>query len=279
MIRPFTLITMLLAAGSGAYLFAVKHHAQMLDDQIAGISQESRLDAQRIRVLQAQWALETDPTRLAQLASQVTNLQPMQPAQLVTLAALRTSLPAAGSKPPENNPELPVQPAAPPELVASSAPPAQVDAAAPSVARPNAVRPSAARPNAQLAEGSPPPHRPVRPTAPVMTAEAGTAPRTFEARPVHRVSHSVLQAANTQFAEALPPPRPYQSLPYQAPRMVAPPMMAPSAPMGAQVMSVKATPYVPPPSTPPVSADDSGSALGMAANLPPPQPLQGGMSN
>ena len=261
MIRPFTLITMLLAAGSGAYLFAVKHHAQMLDDQIAGISQDSRLDVQRIRVLQAQWALETDPTRLAQLAAQFTNLQPMQPAQLVTLAALQTSLPAAGAKPPENNPEWPVQPA-PAELVASAAPPAQADSARPNAARPNVARPSAARP-----------------AAPVMTADANPAPRPFAPRPMHRVNHSVLQAANTQFAEALPPPRPYQPLPYQAPRMVAPPVMAPSAPMGAQVMSVKATQYVPPPSTPPVSADDSGSALGMAANLPPPQPLQGGMNN
>jgi hypothetical protein len=266
MIRPFTLITMLLAAGSGAYLFAVKHHAQMLDDQIADISQESRLDAQRIRVLQAQWALETDPTRLAQLAAQFTNLQPMQPAQLVTLAALQTSLPPAGAKPPENNPELPVQPA-PAELVASSAQPAQADAA---------------QPNAEVAEVLPPSHRPARPTAPVMTASASPALRLFESRPAHRVNHSVLQAANTQFAEALPPPRPYQPLPYQAPRMVAPPPMistAPSTPMGAQVMSVKATQYVPPPATPPVSADDSGSALGMAANLPPPQPLQDGMNN
>lgn len=277
MIRPFTLITMLLAAGSGAYLFAVKHHAQMLDDQIAGISQDSRLDAQRIRVLQAQWALETDPTRLAQLAAQFTNLQPMQPAQLVTLAALQTSLPAAGAKPPENNPELPVQPA-PAELVASAAPPAQADSARPDAARPSAARPNAARPDAQLATLMPP-HRPVRPAAPVMTADANPAPRPFAPRPVHRVNHSVLQAANTQFAEALPPPRPYQPLPYQTPRMVAPPVMAPSAPMGAQVMSVKATQYVPPPSTPPVSADDTGSALGMAANLPPPQPLQGGMNN
>jgi hypothetical protein len=268
MIRPFTLITMLLAAGSGAYLFAVKHHAQMLDDQIADISQESRLDAQRIRVLQAQWALETDPTRLAHLASQFTNLQPMQPAQLVTLAALRTSLPPAGAKPPESNPELPVQPA-PAELVASSAQPAQADAAQPGVARPNA----------QVATLLPPPHRQVRPGAPVMTADASPAPRPFAPRPVHRVNHSVLQAANTQFAEALPPPRPYQPLPYQAPRMVAPPMMAPAAPMGAQVMSVKATQYVPAPATPPVSTNDSGSALGMAANLPPPQPLQDGMNN
>ena len=101
MIRPFTLITMLLAALSGAYLFAVKHQAQVLDEQIAALSQSARLDAMRIRVLQGQWSLETDPTRLQQLAAQFTSLQPMQPAQLVTLAALVADLPAAGSAAPD----------------------------------------------------------------------------------------------------------------------------------------------------------------------------------
>jgi hypothetical protein len=103
-IRPFTLITMLLAALSGAYLFAVKHQSQVLDDQIAALSQSSRLDAMRIRVLQGQWSLETDPTRLQQLAAQFTSLQPMRPAQLVTLAALVADLPAAGSAAPASNP-------------------------------------------------------------------------------------------------------------------------------------------------------------------------------
>jgi hypothetical protein len=132
MIRPFTLITMLLAAISGAYLFAVKHRAQVLDDQIAQIADQSRLDAQRIRVLQAQWALEIDPTRLAQLAGQFTTLQPMKPAQLVTLAALRTSLPPPVSPPPGSNP-------------ADSAPmPAVVaDAAAPTMPLPPDPAPAA----------------------------------------------------------------------------------------------------------------------------------------
>ena len=95
MIRALTVITMLTAAGSGAYLFAVKHRAQVLDDQLASVAQASRLDAQRIRVLQAQWALEIDPTRLSQLAGQFTALQPMKPAQLMTLASLKADLPQA----------------------------------------------------------------------------------------------------------------------------------------------------------------------------------------
>jgi hypothetical protein len=99
MIRPFTLITALMFLGSGAYLFAVKHRAQMLDEQIAQTVQATRQDEARIQVLQAQWALEADPSRLAQLAGEFTSLTPMQPKQLVSLAQLRAVLPAAGSLP------------------------------------------------------------------------------------------------------------------------------------------------------------------------------------
>ncbi len=262
MIRPFTLITMLLAALSGAYLFAVKHHAQMLDDQIASISQASRLDAQRIRVLEAQWALETDPTRLQQLATQFTGLQPMQPAQLVTLAALKTDLPAPGTPPPLSNPELPGQ--VPPELQDALA-----QSAAQAAAARSAVEVAGALP-------LPPPQAPVAASvaapvaAPAVMASAVAAAKPF-VRLVHRLSHSSL--AGSQLAEASIPRS------YAAPRVFAPAPYAPAdrgMPMGAQAMSLKASSAAPQsvPGTPPVSGDDSGSALGMAANLPPPQPLQ-----
>ncbi len=244
MIRPFTLITMLLAALSGAYLFAVKHQAQVLDDQIAALSQSARLDAMRIRVLQGQWSLETDPTRLQQLAAQFTSLQPMQPAQLVTLAALVSDLPAAGSPAPADNPALPA-PAAPqlaPELTAQNA--AQAGALP-----------------------LPPPPAPAAP--PQMLASL--APTPVAGKPVaHRVSHSALHPANTELAEALPPPKPYVP---RAPRQVEPEQssaIAQAGPMGAQVMSVKAV------SSPAPNETVAGSALGMGADLAPPQPLPAG---
>jgi hypothetical protein len=100
MIRPFTLITAALAMVSGAYLFGVKHRAQVLDDQLAAVAQASRLDQQRIRVLQAQWALEIDPNRLQQLATRFSPLLPMKPAQLVSLSALANMQPPVGSAAP-----------------------------------------------------------------------------------------------------------------------------------------------------------------------------------
>jgi hypothetical protein len=133
MIRPFTLLTAVIFLLSGAYMFAIKHRAEATEVRIAQIDQQSRLDAGRIRVLQAQWALETDPDRLSQLAARFTNLTPMKPAQLVTLAALAQALPPPGAPVPAPNPEqnapltvpdvataapaLPLPPAAPPAPV------------------------------------------------------------------------------------------------------------------------------------------------------------------
>jgi hypothetical protein len=268
MIRPFTLITMLLAALSGAYLFAVKHQAQVLDDEIASFGQSARLDAMRIRVLQGQWSLETDPTRLQQLAAQFTNLQPMQPAQLVTLAALRESLPPPGSAAPGSNPELPGQTA--PQL------------------------PELAQQDASVPGGLPMPPPPAPP--PELLASVAPAAPVPSRVVAHRVSRSALHLANTELAESLPPPRPFYPAtpPREAPpRYYAPvtpreaqPVVQASAigqagPVGAQVMSVKATAmvqqYTPAAA---VSSPDGGSVLGMASNLAPPQPMpQNGNDN
>jgi hypothetical protein len=105
MIRPFTLLTAIIFLASGAYMFAIKHRAEATAVQISAIDHQSLLDASRIRVLQAQWALETDPDRLSQLAAAFTSLRPMQPVQLVTLAALASSLPPPGSAVPGQNPQ------------------------------------------------------------------------------------------------------------------------------------------------------------------------------
>lgn len=246
MIRPFTLITMALAMSSGAYLFAVKHRAQVLDDQLASVADQTRLDAQRIRVLQAQWSLEIDPTRLAQLAHQFTALQPMQPAQLTTLTKLASALPAPGMAPPSFNPVAPM-----PNL------PATTDASPLAVAAPAPALPL-------LTEPAPP--APVRlarvtakPEAPAQTLRvaANAPPHAPTHVKLRQPSHSHVVA--DQLAENLPPPRPIRSV----------------YPMGAQVMSVRATAT----SNGAPEEAASGSSLAMGSDLAPPQPLAGGANN
>jgi hypothetical protein len=187
MIRPFTLITMVLAMLSGAYLFAVKHRAQVLDDQLSAVSDQTRLDQQRIRVLQAQWSLEIDPTRLTRLAHQFTTLQPMQPAQLTTLTELASALPPPGSPAPGVNPVAPM-PAMPavPASVASVSPAAPLPL--PPVAAPAAL---------QLASAE---SRPA----------SSHAQRVAAVKQHHPIGHTHL--ATDQFADNLAPPRPVRSL-------------------------------------------------------------------
>jgi hypothetical protein len=213
MIRPFTLITMVLAAVSGAYLFAVKHRAQVLDDQLAGIAQHIQMDQARIVVLKAQWSLETAPARLSGLAGQFTALQPMKPAQLVTLAALPGLLPAA------------VLPAAGAPAIAAVAP-------APAGAAP------AARVAAALPLPLPPPPAPPQASAvpPPARLAVAAAVRAVPARPAGRAVGSSLHMASTRLAEELAPPSPLYARPgavlAAAPRYAAPGGLASGSALG-----------------------------------------------
>jgi hypothetical protein len=106
MIRPFTFVTLMLACTSGAYLFVVKHRAAGLDTQISSITGKIRSAEQRIRVLQAEWALENDPSQLAALSKQFLRLKPMEPGQMTTLGRLAEILPPPGA----GLPHLPLPP-------------------------------------------------------------------------------------------------------------------------------------------------------------------------
>lgn len=251
MIRPLTLLSAILFVVSGAYLFLVKHHAQMLDDQIAAVTQATRLDQQRIRVLQAQWALEADPSRLAQLSTQFTSLQPMKPSQLVTLAALGSVLPTPGSAAPGPNPldaapVLPV-PAPMPAAVASAAQPAPVQAAPAQIAQ-AVVHLASARA----------PAREDKALARVYRAPAGPRDGIVHLASARVQSRSLLgQAQARHVRQAYPVAHEYAD----NRGAYSPPLVVARPPMGARVMSVRAVAQaVPVPS----AQDDGGSLLGMA---------------
>ncbi len=260
-VRPFTILAGLAFVVSGAAMFVVKHHSHVLNAQISDINDQTQQDEQSIRVLQAQWALEADPSRLAALAAQFTGLQPMKPDQLVTLASLGGALPPPGAKPPGANPEDPVP--VMPQLAASApvSPPAQAvaTAVAPAVpatkAAPAPVHMAAAAPAAVA--------KPVR-TAAARAAAKPAAPERLAA------------VSSSEIAPAVPPP---EHVAREVPehRVVAPrreggssiyladasaPVHEHAAPMGAQLVPVRA--IAPPPPSAPVPVDNGGSLLGMA---------------
>lgn len=94
MIRPFTAVCVLLAAGSGLYLYTEKHRTTMLDQQISQIVQSTQHIRERTSMLRAEWALLNQPDRLQSLAGRfLPELHPMAPAQFVQMAALAQHLP------------------------------------------------------------------------------------------------------------------------------------------------------------------------------------------
>jgi hypothetical protein len=242
-VRPLTLISGLMFAVSGAYLFMVKHQSETLDDQISAVTQATRQDEQSIRVLQAQWALEADPSRLAALAAQFTGLQPMKPGQLTTLASLGNTLPAPGSAPPGANPVAP----------ATAMP--QLAQAAPSPAAPPPSQ--AAKPAApvQLAAASLAPAKPAAPTRPAPSKHAPTPQETLaSAAPVaHHATRRPARNMPQESGSAL-----YVATATPAP---APVPAARSQPVGARIVPVQAVASVAPA---PMPIDNGGSMLGMA---------------
>ena len=251
MIRPLTLVSAALFVLSGAYLFAVKQRAQVLDDQLAQAAQATRLDEQRVQVLQAQWALEVDPSRLQQLAAQFTTLQPMQPSQMVALSQLPEMLPAPNSPVPGSNP-------------AGSAPPAENDAGAVvAQAAPPVVSPAGAPVHLASAELVQPP---------------ADAVRSVNRVPVHAAARRVPVTAGVRFAslDVVSHERPVHVAPHRevpvrhisvshlyAARSTYVPPPVPVRPMGARVLAVRAV-AVPTPPLPPTMAESGGSMLGMA---------------
>ena len=224
-VRPLTFITGLMFVLSGAYLFAVKHESNVLNDKLAQLVQATRQDEQSTRVLQAQWALEADPSRLAALAAQFTTLKPMQPKQLTTLAALGSDLPAPGSPVPGINPADP-------------------DAVLPQIAAAHPETPMGAQVAEAAARMMPPPPPAAPPAPPRRVAERLPAPPPPTPPRHEAVSHIYMARAQTE--QALPPPPPSR----------------PEHPMGARVVRVRALAAATPPA--PVQATAGGSLLGMA---------------
>lgn len=154
MIRPFTCICMLLAGGSGLYLYQTKHRTRMLDRQIEQTVKQAEVARSRIGLLQAEWALLNEPQRLAELGDRFLNLKSVAPTQFVTLSELDQHLPAPLPPPAPpvaiSSAEEPAEPAQPAAEGASPLEAAQAAAAAPVHAEPTRPEPARTRPAAPV---------------------------------------------------------------------------------------------------------------------------------
>jgi hypothetical protein len=198
MIRPFTCVCVLLAAGSGLYLYQTKHRTLMLDRQIADVLRQADEARARTAVLKAEYSTLSDPARLTELSARFLALKPSMPTQYVQLADLDAHLPPVETFPKPGDAPAPVAPPAgttdmdddalqdalvQPVVAAAQPPVKPVLATATGSAT---ARPAAAllHDAARLAQASPPAPRVVHRPAPAGTQFASNLHPPAPARPV-----------------------------------------------------------------------------------------------
>ncbi|MBV9537318.1 MAG: hypothetical protein JOY70_00130 [Acidisphaera sp.] len=201
MMRRVTVLTMLMAAGSGLYLYQAKHHAQLETQRIARLLGETDAVRQRIGLLVTDYQLENDPERLRDLVGKyLPPLHGTQPPQFASLADLEKRLPPVPPPPDPNAP--PAEEVAPLEAGAKPA-----DAASPALAL--AAKAPGTDPQAKAAlrqtAATPTPGR----GAPADRVVAAAAPSRSASRPKLEAALETPVAAHPLFAPArLPAPMP-----------------------------------------------------------------------
>lgn len=285
MIRPLTCICLLLAGGSGLYLYQSKHRAQMLDREIEHTLKATDVARDRIGVLRGEWALLNEPERLAALSQSHLGLKSVAPSQFVTAAELGARLPppaAPGTvySPGEDEPSVEATDALPlpPAPAPAAAPPVWARPAIAAAKAPPALPATPSRLPAQLASvlqlpSSPlPPPRPV-PAHPVLApvVNVSTSSVVPSSAPKPAPAHPAASAS----ASAAPPAalaRP--STPTPAGMSIGESVARMARLHGGVQAAGMAGPAPQPVSSPPANNQASPSALGgVRPLLPPPVPF------
>jgi hypothetical protein len=212
MIRLSTCVSVLLACGSGLYLYQTKHQAQVLDRQIEHTVKAIAATRMQTRELTASWTLLGSPDRLQQLSDQFLGIKPVLPSQFVAMSDLDLRLPApraldapssatpgdAGSDTP---PLATTEPTAAPDTPTTPAPTSRAASATPSPAPVGAADATRVPSVAAAATASPIPA-----TEPGKTQAVATV-RPAERKPSEtpRPGHEVAQAHPTAPRAASPP--------------------------------------------------------------------------
>ncbi len=261
MIRPLTSLCLIAACGSGLYLYAEKHRAELLDRDIAHVIRATEAARERTGMLRAEWALLNDPSRLQALSDRFLHLQPMAPSQFVRLADLGAHLPPPEAPPPagstdddESAPDMAAAPTAP--APAPPPPPPAAIAADPA--------PPAPRTETALRREEPP-----RPSRVAETIR----PSAHQTRLA--AAHERLRAHHVAMADS--------GLAHEGPLARGTPLpLAAPPPLGAPLVTAMAHPLRTPAPRRVVAAAPAyagtyvRSAIGGTGTLPPPVPLAPG---
>ncbi len=283
MIRPITVLTFILACGSGMYLYQAKHRVHLLDQQIDQTVTQTEALRDQSRALHAEWMLLNDPDRLHRLAAQyLTNLQPVAPTQFTDLTDVDGRLPS---------PVAPTSPAAAGAAVASAASASQTTDQAtaavstteqattdpPEESQDGATDQANTLPVPPPAPQAAPPSNLVRPQIVAQAPAAAVAPRAVITSAPHPAVR-VAEASPVRPQTVVAPVRTQQHVPVWKPALRHP-VIAEVTPQ--RFIRPEQRPPVMRPQPVPRSAF-GGSMLGMAhgmSSLPQPVPLNAAYSN
>jgi len=177
MIRPLTIVSFLMACGSGLYLYQSKHEVQMLDRTIEKTVRDTGVLREQSRLLATEWTMLNDPETLRRFSDRYLALHTIVPSQFSSLADLDNRLPPVPAEDPEDAPPAVAENgAAPPQVPVEPAPPIATEDALPT---------------------------PPLPVAPPLPASANMAPGTAPAHPAERkATASKPMAADTVYKPA-----------------------------------------------------------------------------
>jgi len=270
MIRPLTLICMVLFLLAGFYDYQTTHRVDLIDQQIASTSAAAVAARGDTKVLQTEWSWLNRPDRLQPFVAQFLSLEQVTPAQYVPLDQLAGHLPAPGSVPPApaTLPATTLASAAPTVTTPAQAGSKLADATSAPVAGVSAslrTSPSEAPPSDLAAARSVPATR---------LAEANVAPAFHANRVVSRSPDAGVQATPSALGAAQPPlPTPVRLA--AAPVPAAPKLALAYRPAAIARRQAPALSAAPNPvvmadndAARPASAPRSLSALGMAQSSP-----------
>lgn len=244
MMRPFTLLCLIAALGSGFYLFQTKNQAMLLDRDITRVMKQTDAVRQRAGLMRTEYALLNDPSRLAELSGGLLpDLKTTAPTQFTSFTELERRLPAIGAPmPPQPEPKSPN--AVVPKLVQTKAEPLRQEPPRVDTAKADAAKADRAMPSAAVA-----PRVAVTTVALAMPPVATPAPVATASVPV-----APNQSVSGQVVAA--PPRPPLSLaaPIAAPSPaaarpptpVAAPVAAPVPPATGRSLLAASQPVLPP---------------------------------
>jgi hypothetical protein len=273
MIRPLTIVTFMLACGSGLYLYQSKHEAQVLYRAIEKTIHDTSALREQSRLLAAEWTMLNDPETLRKFSDTYLSLKSIAPTQFTSLADLDSRLPAVRIEAPPPTPSTTTDDDESAPAISEATPPAVPVEPAAAVA---ADEPKS-RPAPVVASTIPqsPPHPAkvaiAKPAAPTVTHAVTSGPEQ------HGVEARVADARQPAPASDIRPARPAEvRTPVRQAVAVQPSnAQSPATQPRPTVLASAPRPLAPSlTSTPgPVQRQYSGSLLGMARGAASPAPL------